>query len=112
MEDIFKTSALAEIEQKQKLSNKTIYTCYLIVTNNILTKETKKFICSSKNLTPTGVEFKGFELDKKQYDLLNNKYNTWNEVEEIAIQNKIPKRELFIPWQHVCYIENIMYKQK
>jgi hypothetical protein len=113
MDEIIKPSILSEVDQKQKNLNKQIFTVYLIVTNNILTKETKKFVCSSKTLTPHGVDFKGFELNKKQYEeLLNTKLNTWNEVEEIALKNNILKKELFIPWQNVCYIENLMYKQK
>lgn len=113
MDNIIKPSVLSEIEQKQKILNKQITTIYLIVTSLLNIKQNKIFICPNKTLTPNGVDFKGFELDKKQYDeLFNLKLNTWNEVEELAIKNKIPKRELFIPWQNVCYIENLTYKQK
>lgn len=103
----FNTTALRDADIKNALANKQTFSMFLIVSKGANNKP-KYHFCSINSRSTYGVDFKGFEIKECNVDMFSN----WNEFEEYAKKEGLVKLELFIPWQNISYIQNVVYKQK
>jgi len=102
----FNTTALKDADIKNAASNKQVLSMYLIVSS--AKNKPKYHLCATKVSNNYGVDFKGFEVKECNVDMFSN----WNEFEEYAKKEGLVKVEIFIPWQNISYIQNVVYKQK
>lgn len=103
-----KASALTEVDKKLADPNANKH-LHLIVAEDPFHKiKEKHFFTYTVDKSNFGVEFKGFEIDKK----IIGQIKTWTEALKHAEVKKIEMISLFIPWHRVVKVQNLSYRPK
>jgi len=104
----FKSSALTEAEKRLSDPNANKH-LLLIVSENPFDKiKEKNFFTFTVDKNNFGLEFKGFEINKK----IIGQIKTWTEAIKYAETNKIEMISLFLPWHRVVKVQNLSYRPK
>ena len=103
-----KASALSEVDKKLLDANANKH-LHLIVMEDPFTKTKERtFFTYTVDKGTFGVEFKGFEVDKK----IIGQIKTWTEALKHAQLKEIEMISLFIPWHRVVKVQNLSYRPK
>jgi hypothetical protein len=103
-----KASALSEVDKKLLDANSSKH-LHLITLEDPFTKTKERtFFTHTVDKGNFGLEFKGFEVDKK----IIGQIKTWTEAIQHAQSKKIEMISLFIPWHRVVKVQNLSYRPK
>lgn len=103
-----KASALSEIDKKLSDPNANKHLHLIVIEDPFSKIKERSFFTHSVDKGNFGVEFKGFEVEKKTIGQIK----TWAEALKHAESFKTEMVSLFIPWHRVVKVQNLSYRPK
>ncbi len=103
-----KVSALSEVDKKLLDPNANKHLHLIVMEDPFVKTKERTFFTHMVDKGNFGVEFKGFEVDKK----IIGQIKTWTEALKYAQSKEIEMISLFIPWHRVVKVQNLSYRPK
>jgi hypothetical protein len=103
-----KASALSEVDKKLSDPNANKHLHLISIEDPYHKTKERSFFTYNLDKSNFGLEFKGFEIDKKAI----GQVKTWTEALKYAESKKIEMISLFIPWHRVVKVQNLSYRPK
>jgi hypothetical protein len=103
-----RASALTEVDKKLLDGNANKHLHLIIMEDPFHKTKERTFFTYTVDKGNFGVEFKGYEVNKKTIGQIK----TWTEALKYAESEKIEMISLFIPWHRVVKVQNLSYRPK